>query len=232
MQLFYSEKISEEIELSKDESRHLIKVLRKNYGDEIFFTDGIGGKYLCKITDDNPKRTCLQVIQKEIIKRTSPKLTIAIAPTKNMDRLEWFLEKSTEIGVYRIIPFISSHSERKMIKKERLEKIIISAMKQSLKFYKPILEDLISFNHLMSISYQSTKFLAHLDKKHPKLFQDTYGVNNDLLIVIGPEGDFNDSEINLALDNGFSLVSLGSSRLRTETAGVVACHSFNFMNKN
>ena len=232
MQLFYSENITNQFELSKEESRHLISVLRKSYGDEIVFTDGIGGKYLCKIVDDNPKRTWLKVEKKEKIIRNAPNLTIAIAPTKNIDRLEWFLEKSTEIGITRIIPFISNHSERRKIKKERLEKIIVSAMKQSLKLYKPILEELTTFDHVLSMGVGSTKFLAHLDEEKPILFKKLYKPQENLMIVIGPEGDLSKEEILKAKENGFKIVSLGDSRLRTETAGIVACHSFNFMNNN
>ena len=231
MQLFYAEDIDSEFDLSKDESRHLIRVLRKTLGDSVIFTDGMGGKYWCDIIDDNPKKTRLKVVKKEQIKQSKPKLTIAIAPTKNMDRIEWFLEKSTEIGIYRIIPILCAHSERKVIKNDRLEKIIVSAMKQSLKYYKPMLSPMIRFDAFLEQHFSGRKFIAHLDEANPILFQNLYKKKEELLILIGPEGDFSPEEIALATSNNFEMVSLGNSRLRTETAGVVACHSFNFMNE-
>ncbi len=231
MQLFYSDNIQPLFELTREESRHLIKVLRKNHGDTIYFTDGFGGKYLCEIQDDNPKKAGIKVINKEMISNHSPQLTIAIAPTKSMDRLEWFLEKCTEIGITRIIPFVGEHSERRVIKKERLEKILISAMKQSLRYFKPQLDDLCTFGQLMDSSFEGKKYIANLDIKHPNSFKKVYNKGENALIVIGPEGDFSEEELKLASKKGFTKVALGYSRLRTETAGVVACQSFNFLNE-
>lgn len=231
MQLFYQENIDDEFELSKEESRHLVKVLRKKNGDQLNFTDGKGGKYSCVLIDDNPKHALIKVEGIEQVQASIPKLTIAIAPTKNNDRLEWFLEKSTEIGITNIIPFISEHSERKTIKTSRLEKIIISAMKQSLKYHKPELEELTTFEEIISRPYSYNKYVAHLETENPQTLKSSYMPGEDSIIIIGPEGDFSPVEIQLAKEKSFNIVSLGNSRLRTETAGLVACHTIDLLNQ-
>ncbi|MEN8116270.1 MAG: RsmE family RNA methyltransferase, partial [Bacteroidota bacterium] len=155
---------------------------------------------------------------------------IVIAPTKNIDRFEWFLEKCTEIGIDEITPILSEHSERKVIKPGRLEKIVVSAMKQSVKAYLPKLNELTSFNDLVKTSDAPAKFIAHCNGGEKPHLKNNIEPGKNVLILIGPEGDFSPAEVELAKENGFKEISLGTSRLRTETAGVVACHIVNLIN--
>lgn len=226
MQLFYHPDITDqELVLSKEESRHLIQVLRKKTGDEVVFTDGKGGKFILSIVDAHPKKAVLNVLSKELVENKKPNLSIGIAPTKNMDRLEWFLEKATEIGVSAIFPFVSKHSERKVIKEERLHKIVIGAMKQSLRYTKPEIHSLQSIDELLKMDFNGDKFLCH---QHSSLhLADGIKTNNDLLILIGPEGDFSQDEMGLAVERKFKKVLIAEHRLRTETAGIVACQIVN-----
>ena len=230
MQLFYLENPEKDIILSTEESKHATKVLRKKEGDILNFTDGKGAFYKAEITVADSRKSRLKVVsteQKE--KQHNYHLHIAIAPTKNMDRFEWFLEKATEIGIDEITPIICSHSERKVIKTERCNRILLSAMKQSLKFYLPKLNEAISFNDFLKQDYEGSKYIAHCEdgeKKELKIENKT----DKYLILIGPEGDFSQKEIDLALQNKFKAVSLGRSRLRTETAGIVATHTVNIHN--
>ena len=227
MQLFYLENPEKEIILSAEESKHATKVLRKKEGDILNFTDGKGGLYKAEITVADSRKCRLKVVsaeQKE--KQHNYHLHIAIAPTKNMDRLEWFLEKATEIGIDEITPIICSRSERKIIKTERGNRILLSAMKQSLKYHLPKLNEAISFNDFIKKDYEGKKYIAHCEygeKKELKAVNKT----KKTLILIGPEGDFSKKEIDLALQNQFKAVSLGKSRLRTETAGIIAAHTIN-----
>jgi 16S rRNA (uracil1498-N3)-methyltransferase len=155
---------------------------------------------------------------------------IAIAPTKNIERLEWFLEKATEIGIKEITPVLCEHSERKIINMERLEKIIVSAMKQSLKTYIPVLNPLTRFTDFVSKPFNGQKFIAHCTEGIRSELIHSYVKQSESLILIGPEGDFSPKEIEFAKSNGFIEISLGKSRLRTETAGIVACHTINLLN--
>ena len=154
---------------------------------------------------------------------------IAIAPTKSIERIEWFLEKATEIGISRVTPLLCRYSERKEIKADRLEKVMVSAMKQSLKAYLPQLDPLTKFSDFISQPFDGQKFIAHCDEQHRDLLKKMVVPNQNYLILIGPEGDFSSEEIEMAIQEGFKPVSLGDSRLRTETAGVVACHTFNLL---
>ena len=227
MQLFYLENPKNEIILSAEESKHATKVLRKKEGDILNFTDGKGAFYKAEIIVADSRKCRLKVVsteQKE--KQHNYHLHIAIAPTKNMDRFEWFLEKTTEIGIDEITPIICSRSERKVIKTERCNRILLSAMKQSLKFHVPKLNEAISLNDFIKQDYKGTKYIAHCEdgeKKELKRVNKT----EKTIILIGPEGDFSPKEIELALQNQFKAVSLGTSRLRTETAGIIAAHSIN-----
>jgi 16S rRNA (uracil1498-N3)-methyltransferase len=233
MQLFYVPDISEnEAILDEQESRHAIKVLRLEKGSHIQLTDGKGGLYNAEITDPHLKK-CRLAIRKFTSEygKKDFRVHIAIAPTKNNDRLEWFLEKATEIGIDEISLIACDNSERKTVKTDRLEKILISAMKQSLKTYLPGLNKLINFDEFISRSYHSQNFIAHChegEKPHLK-HQITKG--SSVLILIGPEGDFSVREAELARQSEFVEVTLGGSRLRTETAGVVACHTVNLLNE-
>jgi 16S rRNA (uracil1498-N3)-methyltransferase len=227
MQLFYLENPENEIILSAEESKHATKVLRKKEGDVLNFTDGKGYFYKAEITVADTRKCRLKLVsteQKE--KQHNYHLHIAIAPTKNMDRFEWFLEKATEIGIDEITPIICSRSARKIIKTERCTRILLSAMKQSLKFHLPKLNEAISFNDFLKQDYEGSNYIAHCEdgeKKELKIENKT----DNYLILIGPEGDFSQKEIDLALQNKFKAVSLGASRLRTETAGIIAAHSIN-----
>ena len=230
MQLFYLENTKDEIILSAEESKHATKVLRKKEGDILNFTDGKGAFYKAEITVADSRKCRLKVVsteQKE--KQHNYHLHIAIAPTKNMDRFEWFLEKASEIGIDEITPIICSHSERKVIKTERCNRILLSAMKQSLKFNLPKLNEAISFNDFIKQDFEGTKYIAHCEDGEKKGLK-TVNKTEKTIILIGPEGDFSPKEIELAEQNQFKAVSLGSSRLRTETAGIVAVHTINMKN--
>jgi 16S rRNA (uracil1498-N3)-methyltransferase len=233
MQLFYVPNIlGAEVILDETESKHAIRVLRLNVGSQIEIIDGKGGFYIAEISDANPKKCKLSILNstKEFGKKDF-NLHIAIAPTKNIDRFEWFLEKATEIGIDEITPLITEHSERKTIKPERLEKILVSAIKQSLKAYLPQLNTLNTFKELVSKATCENKYIAHCyegEKPHLKTEQLK---SSETLILIGPEGDFSLEEVEFAKEHGFKEVSLGTARLRTETAGIVACHIVNLLNE-
>lgn len=235
MNLFYHPNISEndtEIIFDKEESRHIGKVLRKQVGDELFTTNGAGYLFKVKLKDTTPKKCVASILQTKFNEPSAYRLHLAVAPTKLNDRYEWFLEKATEIGVSEITPIICDHSERKVIKPERYEKIIQGAMKQSLKTYLPRLNDAITFTEWITnhANTSNIKLIAHCEESHRHSLKEALKPKTDVLITIGPEGDFSTSEISLALKNGFTPVSLGNSRLRTETAAIVACHSVAFMN--
>ena len=227
MQLFYLENPENEIILSAEESKHATKVLRKKEGDILNFTDGKGGLYKAEITLADSRKCRLEIVssdQKE--KQHNYHLHIAIAPTKNMDRYEWFLEKATEIGINEITPIICKHSERKVIKTERCNRILLSAMKQSLKFHLPKLNEAITLKDFLKQDFEGNKYIAHCEDGY-KIELSTEKKAEKTTILIGPEGDFSPTEIEMALQNQFKAVSLGTSRLRTETAGIVAVHTIN-----
>ena len=232
MHLFYTPDISDTIyTLNEQESKHCIKVLRLNTNDTIQLIDGSGGFYTAQIIDPDVKKCKVEIIstKKEFEKRNHY-LHIAIAPTKNNDRFEWFLEKATEIGIDEITPIVCEHSERKTIKSERLEKILVSAVKQSIKAYIPRLNELIDYNDFIEQTFDGEKFIAHCNENQKSLLKNNYTAGRDVLILIGPEGDFSNQEIDRAKQHSFNEISLGESRLRTETAGVVACHTINLLN--
>lgn len=232
MNLFYTPDITDKyFSLSEVESKHCIKVLRLSEGDTIYLVDGKGGFYETQITENHPKKCTVKVVDKKTeFGKLNYELHIAIAPVKNIDRFEWFLEKSTEIGINEITPLLCRYSERKTIKEERLNKIITSAMKQSIKAYHPTLNPMLSFNEFIKRPYDGNKHIAHCDSSDKELLKNLVSKGENNLILIGPEGDFSKEEIELAIKNGFIETSLGYSRLRTETAGVVACHTVNLMN--
>tara|TARA_B100001142_G_scaffold222276_1_gene220400 strand:+ start:394 stop:1083 length:690 start_codon:yes stop_codon:yes gene_type:complete len=227
MQLFYLENPGDEIILTAEESKHATRVLRKKEGDILNFTDGKGNLYKAAITIADTRKCRLKIVNKEQKeKQHNYHLHIAIAPTKNMDRFEWFLEKATEIGIDEITPIICNHSERKVVKTERGNRILLSAMKQSLKHHLPKLNEAISATDFIKKDFNGSKYIAHCeDGKKQEL--KTINKTDKYLILIGPEGDFSQKEINLALQNKFEAVSLGTSRLRTETAGMIATHTIN-----
>lgn len=233
-QLFYSPHIeNKQVTLSEEESRHCIKVLRLKQGNEVHFTDGKGNLFLAKVADSHPKK-CTLSIQKNIQQSPLPSyyIHIAIAPTKNADRMEWFVEKSVEFGVQEISFVQCDRSERKQIKLPRLQKIALSAMKQSLKFFLPQVNEMQPYKEFMSqlpADYQ--RFIAHLGEGERVFLKNEAQKQKKYCILIGPEGDFTPNEVTLALDKEFKAVSLGASRLRTETAGIAACHLLNLINE-
>jgi 16S rRNA (uracil1498-N3)-methyltransferase len=230
MTLFYSPTIFETSVLSEEESLHCAKVLRMNAGEEVLIVDGKGGKYRAKILVPHPKRTVVELLDRqEVTTGRTASVHIAIAPTKNMDRLEWFAEKTTEIGIDEITPVFCRFSERKSINLERMEKILVSAMKQSQKAHLPKLNPACQVQQFIKQADEQQKFIAHCYDEKKQLLQRLYEKTTSALVMIGPEGDFSQEEVSLSIDNGFQPVSLGESRLRTETAGVVACHTMNLI---
>ncbi|MGY5351179.1 16S rRNA (uracil(1498)-N(3))-methyltransferase [Wenyingzhuangia sp. IMCC45533] len=206
----------------KEESRHLIKVLRRKEGDTVYITNGRGYFFTTEITIANEKKCNVKITNVEHKKSTRPfKLHIAIAPTKLNDRYEWFLEKAVEIGVDEITPIICKNSERKVIKTDRMKKIIQSAVKQSLQCYLPVFNEPISFDTFLKNQHANQKFIAHCeDENNKKYLQHIAQPKNDILVLVGPEGDFTPKEIENAIHQNFIPVTLGHNRLRTETAGV------------
>ncbi len=234
MNLFYSTNIEDGLAvLDAVEARHCTQVLRKKVSDAIVVVDGKGGWYE-GIIEEIGKKSCVISIQKEeqAYQKRSEYLHIAIAPTKNIDRLQWFLEKATEIGIDEITPILCARSERKVIRIDKLEKVLITAMKQSLKAYMPKLNPLTKYADFVKNTGTSTqKMICHCAYDENIHLKENYTIGNDVLIMIGPEGDFSDKEVELALANGFKSTGLGKNRLRTETAGVVACHTINLINE-
>ncbi len=236
MQLFYNPNISDnakEVTLDKEESRHIVKVLRMNEGDTFKITNGKGSFFSAEIISANPKSCLVKIISQEKQNPLPYQLHLAVAPTKLNDRYEWFLEKATEIGISEITPIICDHSERKTIKPERYEKILQSAMKQSLKAYLPVLNEAVSYKDFIDSkkSSEELKYIAHCEETDKKSLKAVLLPRQKITIMIGPEGDFSNEEIQFAKQSGFIPVTLGESRLRTETAAVVACHSVAFFNE-
>ena len=235
MILFYTENIEgKEAWLEQDEARHCVQVLRKREGDPIVFVDGHGGFYRGVIVETGKKTCKIEIKERQLdFQRRGFKLHIGIAPTKNITRFEWFLEKATEIGIDEITPLYCQHSERKHIRTDRLNKILISAMKQSIKAYLPLLNEMTDLSTFLTAQASALEngFIAHCQEGVKPHLKDNYQAAQNVTILIGPEGDFSEREIGLALEAGFMAVSLGKNRLRTETAGVVACHAIQLMNE-
>jgi 16S rRNA (uracil1498-N3)-methyltransferase len=234
MQLFYNPTINESYStfaFDKEESKHIIKVLRKKENDILHVTNGLGFLFTTKITIASDNKCTVEIVSFE--KQETPKfrLHLAVAPTKMNERYEWFLEKATEIGIQEITPIICEHSERKVIKIDRFQKILESAMKQSLHYYLPKINEPISLKDFIRNEKKGQLFIAHCEETDKKSLKKELQPNEDVTILIGPEGDFSVKEIQLAIDNNFIPVSLGTTRLRTETAALVACHSVVFMNE-
>lgn len=231
MHLFYTPDIAAEIyTLPEEESKHAVKVLRLEEGETVQLIDGRGGFYNAVIADAHPKRTQLQVVQKtDNYGKRSFYIHIAVAPTKNIDRLEWFVEKAVEIGIDEISFLLCDHSERKVLKLDRLEKIAISAMKQSYKAYLPKLNELVPFKSFVHNTNPEETFIAHLEEDARLSLKQSFKPNSSTCILIGPEGDFSAAEIALAKEAGIRAVTLGQSRLRTETAALVACHTLHVL---
>jgi 16S rRNA (uracil1498-N3)-methyltransferase len=227
--LFYQPNIPQGIHhLDREESHHVVRVLRMTEGQNLDLTDGQGFFYNAKITKADPKKCEFEIIEKRSILKKRFHIHIAIAPTKNADRIEWFIEKATEVGVDQISFMLCKNSERKVINHERLEKVAVSAMKQSQQAWLPRLSQMIPFKEILSSSVDQ-KFIAFVDASNTKHLQAIASPKKNYLILIGPEGDFSKDELELAQQNGFEKVGLGVNRLRTETAGLVAVQILNFV---
>ncbi len=225
MHRFFAPDIEETLILPEVESQHAIRVLRLTEGDEIEVVDGKGKLFICRITLAHSKKCGVEIVEvAEIPSRWGNNIVLCVAPTKNLDRIEWMAEKCTEMGIDRLIPIRCRYSERKELKTGRLSKILVSAMKQSLKTVLPQLDELTPVLEIISMPFSGQKYIAYCDDEvERKLLAKEYKAGADVMILIGPEGDFSPEEVAAALANGFVPVSLGESRLRTETAAVTAC---------
>lgn len=235
MQLFYNSELKEtdaQFTFDKVESKHIVRVLRKKEGDQLHITNGKGFLFTAQITIVSDKKCTVSITNiEEKVKPWQYYLHVAIAPTKNNDRYEWFLEKATEIGIDEITPIICDHSERKVVKTERFKKIIEASGKQSLKFSFPKLNEPVAFSEFVLASLKGQKLIAHCeDKLLRNSLIKVVKPQEDVVILIGPEGDFSTTEIQSALTHGFTAISLGESRFRTETAGLVAVHTVSLVN--
>ena len=231
MNLFYQPLIPEGVHyLDEEESRHCVKVLRRNLGDTIRITDGKGSFYDCVITGTDSKKCSFNIQNKQSEKPRNYSIHIAISPTKNPDRIEWFTEKAVEFGVDRITLLQCDNSEKTYLKTERLKKMAISAMKQSLKATLPVITEPTPFQKFIATESADEKFIAFVDESNPHHLKDAAIKGKSVIVLIGPEGDFSNDELQAALKNNYSKVSLGKSRLRTETAGMAACHILNLIN--
>ena len=234
MQLFYNPEItnnSTQFSFNKEESKHIIKVLRKGEGDTLNITNGNGWLFKAEIIVADIKKCVVKIITQELQKPKNYYLHMVVAPTKMNDRYEWFLEKATEIGVDEITPIICDHSERKVIKPERFEKIIQSAMKQSLNCYLPKLNKITSLQNFLEQNFEGQLFIAHCENSKKSTLKTKVQDNQKATMLIGPEGDFSSQEIDFAIKKDFIPVSLGITRLRTETAAIVACHTIALINE-
>ncbi len=237
MNLFYTNDIqNDRAFFEQEEARHALQVLRKKKGDTISFTDGKGVWYEGIIDETGKAQFAVLITSTVIEPERKFRLHVAIAPTKHTDRFEWFLEKATELGIDEVTPVLCANSERLKLKIERGQRILLSAMKQSLKAQLPVLNELVSFKDLLikisSSEKSADRYIAHCRSGNSPHLKHNYSAGKDVCILIGPEGDFTEEEVALAEHNGWKSISLGSSRLRTETAGIAACHLVNLINDN
>jgi 16S rRNA (uracil1498-N3)-methyltransferase len=231
MNLFYAPDLNSKLYMLNDEeSKHCIRVLRLTINDEVQLVDGRGGFYTARIIETKPR--CVLQIESSIqeYEKRPFSLHIAMSPLKNADRFEWFVEKAVEMGIDEITPILCKRTERKSINIDRLERIAISAMKQSVKAYKPIINVAIPFDNFIKTSTSGMKLIAHCEESGRAEISSIYKTGSNVIVLIGPEGDFTENEISNALQNNYLPISLGNSRLRTETAGIKACAVLNFLN--
>ena len=234
MQLFYNSKIKandKTFSFDKNESRHIIKVLRKKIHDNIFISNGLGCIFEAEINSENQNKCEVLILNVSVEKPKDFKIHLAVAPTKLNDRFEWFIEKATEIGVDIITPIFCTNSERKIIKEGRFQKILESAAKQSLRAHFPVLKKAISFKEFVALAPKENCFIAHCYERTKKPLKELAPYKKNTVVMIGPEGDFSLEEIQIAQNAGFRSVSLGKARLRTETAAIVACHTLQLYNE-
>ena len=235
MQLFFHPSVSEndqEVNFSREESKHIVKVLRKKEGDLLHLTNGKGWMFTTKIISAEANNCMAKILKAEKEAPPAYHLHLAVAPTKMNDRYEWFLEKATEIGVQEITPVICDHSERKVVKLNRFKRVLQSALKQSLHTRFPVLNEPVNLSEFLQQNHEGQLFIAHCEEDQQKsLFSKEIKKSGKVSVLIGPEGDFSKEEIELAMKKGWKAVSLGSSRLRTETAAIVACHTVALINE-
>jgi len=227
MHRFYCPDIADTLTLGEEDSKHCVKVLRMGEGDTIEVVDGNGTLYTCRITMAHPKRCAVEVTERmQQPPHWEHRIVLGVAPTKNLDRIEWLVEKCVEMGVDRIIPLRCHNSERTVLKTERLKKIMVSAMKQSLKATLPLLDEMTPVAQVLAEPFEGTRCIAYCDEQLPRgqrlTLTGVYRPGQDVMVLIGPEGDFSPEEVQAARDAGFMPVTLGESRLRTETAGMMA----------
>ncbi|MBN1463183.1 MAG: 16S rRNA (uracil(1498)-N(3))-methyltransferase [Paludibacteraceae bacterium] len=234
MNLFFAPDICAGVyTLSAEESHHCVKVLRMTEGEKIILLDGRGGYYTTEIVFANQKRCQVKILESILdYEKRNYYLHIAIAPTKNIDRFKWFLEKATEIGIDEITPIECFHSERRFLNAEKLDTTIIAAMKQSVKAFQPKLNPMTDFETFLKTASADEKYIAHCNAGNKIPLYDIYKKETSAIVLIGPEGDFSLIEVEKALNENFTEISLGKSRLRTETAGIVACHTLNLLNNS
>lgn len=230
---FYAPDILDTAKLRAEDSAHAVRVLRRRAGDEVEVVDGRGGLYLCRLVTDDPRGAVVQVVEsRRLPKVWTPSITVAVAPTKHNDRMEWLVEKLVEIGVDRIVPVRCERSERKDIKTERLQKIAVAAMKQSLKAVLPRIDDTTPLPAFLAEDFAGERFVGYCDAAtERRLFAGAYTPGADAAILIGPEGDFSPAEIQAAIAAGYVPVTMGDNRLRTETAALVACDTIHIVNQ-
>lgn len=235
MNLFYTPDIlprHQDFILNEEESKHAVRVLRLTAGQQLQLVDGDGGYYTAVITDAHPKRTVLKIVEVRVAYGKRPyHFHVAIAPPKNIDRLEWFLEKATEVGVDEITPLICDHSERKEVKIERLQKVVVAAMKQSLNAYLPKVNLTMRFNDFVGSGVSAKGFIAHCVEGDKQFLAHCLQPRESAVVLIGPEGDFSSAEIQRAMEAGYKSISLGNTRLRTETAALMACAEVAILNR-
>ena len=231
---FYNPKIEVDSILPADEGAHAIRVLRKKEGDIVMVTDGVGHRFACRLLSTNYRVIPVEILSKEDVPKTwNNRITIAVAPTKHLDRMEWFVEKAVEIGVDRIVLLGCRHSERRIMKIDRLKKIMVSAMKQSLKTVLPEITELMPLSEFLgTVAEGDLKYLGYCDSNYPlKSFVNEYRHGSDVTILIGPEGDFSQAEVSDAVAAGFVPVTFGDTRLRTETAALYGVQSVHIINQ-
>ena len=231
MQLFYHPQIdpkAKEMVFDKTESHHMVKVLRYHVGQKITVTNGVGTIFEAELTLTSPKKCTALILSSHTQALPKYRIHVGIAPTKNIDRFEWFVEKATEMGVASITPIICAHSERKTIKHDRIEKRVDAATKQSLSAYRPMIHPLMRFSDFLEQNESAEhKFIAHCHQDDMPHLLTKAPVHKSYTVLIGPEGDFSPSEIQQALEQNYIQISLGTQRLRTETAGIAAVHTLN-----
>ncbi|PZX12243.1 16S rRNA (uracil1498-N3)-methyltransferase [Breznakibacter xylanolyticus] len=232
MELFYTPGFSEQHPvLDEQESNHCIQVMRHRLGDALMVVDGLGTCYWGVVAEAHHKRCRVSIERVERMEPMQPRIHIAVAPTKNMDRIEWFAEKATEIGVHELSFILCRHSERKNLRADRIDKVVVAAMKQSQKMFKPVVNDAVDFTSFVNRPFAGKKFIAHCHGGSKQPLRTACGTGENVLVLIGPEGDFSEHEVDMAINKGFEPISLGNSRLRTETAALVACHTVRLMNE-